>query len=203
MAKPSQPGGLPPYRQDWKRQLLSLRPVEASSEVDTWFRMWRDALQTDDRFKGAGNRFRSGGKAEAEPDDQRLVEWRALLRPKGLRGGLDVDIKLVDKSASYTPLDRNNPGAVGVASDGCVYMLRQWYDTKRIGSKALKAEDLTRLGAPEWAELEFAASKGNVGRGRLYCVLSRLNDSPAEIAQQCFDAISAFHRVSEVAREEF
>ncbi len=178
--------------------------MEASSEVDTWFRMWREALQTDERFQGAGNRFRTGSKVEAVPaEETRLIEWRALLRPKGLRGGLDIDIKLVDKSASYTPLDRNNSGAVGVASDGCTYMLRQWYDSKRIGPKPLKVEDLTRLGAPEWADLEFAASKGNVGRGRLYCVLGRLNDSPADIGQQCFDAISAFHRVSEVAREEF
>ena len=178
--------------------------MEASGEVDAWFRMWREALQTDERFQGAGNRFRTGGKVEAAPGEEtRLVEWRALLRPKGLRGGLDVDIKLVDKSASYTPLDRNNPGAVGVGSDGCIYMLRQWYDSKRIGPKPLKAEDLLRHQAPEWADLEYAASKGNVGRGRLYCVLARLNDSQAEIAQQTFDAVSAFHRVSDIAREEF
>ncbi len=180
--------------------------MEASGEVDAWFRLWREALQKDERFQGAGNRFRTGAKTDTTPDedaDARPVEWRALLRPKGLRGGLDVNIKLVDKSASYTPLDRNNQGAIGVAADGTTYMLRQWYDTKRIGPKVLKAEDLARHQAPEWADLEYAASKGNVGRGRLYCVMARLNDAPADIAQQSFDAVAAFHRVSDIAREEF
>ena len=181
--------------------MLSLRPVEASGEVDALFTQWREALLTDERFKGTGNRFRTGSKTGEET--ARPVEWRALLRPKGLRGGLDVDIKLVEKSASYTPLDRNNGGAVGIAPDGSAFMLRQWYDTKRIGPKPLKAEDLIRHNVPDWVELEYAASKGNIGRGRLYFVLGKLNDTPAEIAQQCFDAITAFHRVGDVSREEF
>ncbi|WP_431267780.1 hypothetical protein [Dankookia sp. P2] len=142
--------------------------------------------------------------AEAAEAVRDGFEWRVTLRPAGLPAGLDFKIRLHDKSASYTPLDRNNPAAFGRdPTTGDTYVLRQWYDTKRIGSRALNAEILAAYDAPPTAELVHAPSQPNPGRGRLYLIVARLTDEPAAIAQQTFDALAGFHRVAATARENF
>lgn len=179
--------------------LLRLQPIENRAEVGALFDSWRQALAGDERFKGARNTFKS------VPDLVKgAFEWRVTLRPTGVPAGLDFVIRLSDVSASYTPLDRGAPGAFGRdPTDGAVYALRQWYDSKRIGSKPLKEENLAHYGAPQSAELHYPTSQGNTGRGRLYLVLARLSDPPAAIGQQCFEALSGFHRVAAAARDDF
>ncbi|WP_043339487.1 hypothetical protein [Belnapia moabensis] len=177
--------------------LLRLQAIESRAEVQALFDTWRRALATDERFKGARNSFKEAG----EPV-KGAFEWRANLRPAGVPAGLDIIIRLNDVSASYTPLDRGASGAFGRdPADGAVYALRQWYDSKRIGSKPLKEESLAQYGAPQSAELHYPASQGNTGRGRLYLVLARLSE-PAAVGQGCFEALSGFHRVAALAREE-
>ena len=177
--------------------LLRLQPIENRAEVQALFEAWRQALATDERFKGARNSFKEAG----EPV-KGAFEWRANLRPAGVPAGLDIIIRLNDVSASYTPLDRGASGAFGRdPADGAIYALRQWYDSKRIGSKPLKEESLAQYGAPQSAELHYPASQGNAGRGRLYLVLARLTE-PAAVGQECFEALSGFHRVAALAREE-
>ncbi len=178
--------------------LLRLQAIENRAEVQALFEAWRRALAGDERFKGARNTFKDAG----EPV-KGAFEWRANLRPTGVPAGLDIVIRLNDVSASYTPLDRGSPGAFGRdTTDGAIYALRQWYDSKRIGSKPLKEESLARFGAPQSAELSHPASQGNAGRGRLYLVLARLSDPAGAVGQQCFDALAGFHRVAATARED-
>lgn len=182
--------------------LLKLQPIENRAEAQALFEAWRRALAGDERFKGARNTFRPEPGAAAEPV-KGAFEWRATLRPAGVPAGLDIVIRLNDVSASYTPLDRGAGGAFGRdPADGATYALRQWYDSKRIGSKPLKEEMLAQFGAPQSAELSYPASQGNAGRGRLYLVLARLSDPAEAIGQQCFEALSGFHRVAAAAREE-
>jgi hypothetical protein len=176
--------------------LLRLQPIESRAEVQALFEAWRQGLAGDERFKGARNSF----KEAAEPV-KGAFEWRANLRPAGVPAGLDIVIRLNDVSASYTPLDRGASGAFGRdTADGAVYALRQWYDSKRIGGKPLKEENLAQFGAPQSAELNYPASQGNTGRGRLYLVLARIGEAGA--GQGCFDALAGFHRVAALAREE-
>ncbi|MBL6457214.1 hypothetical protein JMJ55_17900 [Belnapia sp. T6] len=182
--------------------LLKLQPIEKRTEVAALFETWRSALATDERFRGGRNTFKpaAGSAPEAVKGG---FEWRTTLRPTGLPAGLDIIIRLGDVSASYTPLDRNGSGAFGRdPTDGATYALRQWHDSKRIGSRPLKEETLAQYAAPQSAELFHAASQGNAGRGRLYLVLARLDGPPAEIAQQTFEALSGFHRVAAAARED-
>jgi hypothetical protein len=182
--------------------LLKLQSVENRTDVHALFGQWRRALATDQRFQGARNSLKPEETAAIEAV-KGAFEWRATLRPTGIAAGLDFHIRLIDKSASYTPLDRTNPGALGRdPTDGAVYVLRQWYDTKRIGSRPLKDEALAKYEAPPTAELFHPASQANAGRGRLYLIVAKLNDPAAEIAQQTFDAISGFHRVAAAARED-
>ena len=182
--------------------LLKLQPVENRTEVHALFGQWRRALATDERFQGARNAFKPDETAPIEAV-KGAFEWRVTLRPKGMPAGLDFSVRLIDKSASYTPLDRNNQAAFGRdPADGSVYVLRQWYDTKRIGSRPLKDEALAKYEAPPTAELFHPASQANAGRGRLYLVVAKLSDPEAAIAQQTFDAISGFHRVAAAARED-
>jgi hypothetical protein len=181
--------------------LLRLIPIESRVAVRTLFRTWQAALATDQRFSS----LRKAAVTEAAEAAEAVrdgFEWRATLRPTGLPAGLDFKIRLLDKSASYTPLDRNNQAAFGRdPTNGDTYVLRQWYDTKRIGSRALNAEILAGYDAPPTAELVHAPSQPNPGRGRLYLIVARLTDEPAEIAQQTFEALAGFHRVAGVARE--
>ncbi len=178
--------------------LLRLQAIENRAEVQALFETWREALAGDERFKGARNSFKDAG----EPV-KGAFEWRANLRPVGVPAGLDIVIRLNDVSASYTPLDRGSPGAFGRdLADGAIYALRQWYDSKRIGSKPLKEENLAQYGAPQSAELSYPASQGNAGRGRLYLVLARLTDPAEAVGPFCFEALSGFHRVAAAARED-
>jgi hypothetical protein len=183
--------------------LLRLIPVESRVAVRTLFRTWQAALATDQRFSS----LRKAAVTEAAEVAEAVrdgFEWRATLRPSGLPAGLDFKIRLHDKSASYTPLDRNNQAAFGRdPTNGDTYVLRQWYDSKRIGSRALNAEILASYDAPLTAELVHAPSQPNPGRGRLYLVVAKLNDDPAAVAQQTFDALAGFHRVAAIARENF
>ncbi len=188
------PPALPP--------LLKLQPIENRVEVHALFGHWRQALATDQRFQGARNTFKPDATAAIEPV-KGAFEWRVTLRPAGMPAGLDFSIRLIDKSASYTPLDRNNNAAFGRdPADGATYVLRQWYDTKRIGSRPLKDEALAQYDAPPTADLFHAASHANAGRGRLYLIVARLTDPAAEIAQQTFDALAGFHKVAAAARED-
>jgi hypothetical protein len=183
--------------------LLRLIPVESRAAVRTLFRTWQAALATDQRFSS----LRKAAVTEAAEAAEAVrdgFEWRATLRPSGLPAGLDFKIRLHDKSASYTPLDRNNQAAFGRdPTNGDTYVLRQWYDSKRIGSRALNAEILATSDAPLTAELVHAPSQPTPGRGRLYLVVAKLTDDPAAIAQQTFDALAGFHRVAAIARENF
>jgi hypothetical protein len=185
------------------QNVLKLTPVETRARVGAEFHRWCSVLAADQRFKGKRNKLPA---ADPEPAAGGGVaaafEWRAILQPKGVQGTLDVRIKLIDKSVSYSPLDRNYQGAIGRDAEGGLYVLRQWYDTKRLGSRALTAEDLERYGASPWVELEHAPSKGNAGRNRLYFILAKLTGSPDGIAQQTVEAIEAFHRVADITREE-
>ena len=182
--------------------MLRLQPIENRNDVQALFGQWARALATDERFKGARNAFKPDAAAALEPV-KGAFEWRVTLRPAGITAGLDFNLRLIDKSASYTPLDRTNPGAFGRdPTDGATYALRQWYDTKRIGSRPLKDEALIKYEAPPTAELFHAASHANAGRGRLYLIVARLTDPAAEIAQQTFDAIGGFHKVAAAARED-
>ena len=182
--------------------LLKLQPVENRTEVHALFGQWRRALATDERFQGARNAFKPDETAPIEAV-KGAFEWRVTLRPKGMPAGLDFSVRLIDKSASYTPLDRNNQAAFGRdPATGDTYVLRQWYDTKRIGSRPLKDEALAKYEAPPTAELFHPASQANAGRGRLYLVVAKLSDPEAAIAQQTFDAIGGFHRVAAAARED-
>jgi hypothetical protein len=183
--------------------LLKLQPIEARAEVRTLFHLWRAALATDDRFAALRKLIKPDVPADAEVAKGGF-EWRTTLRPSGLPAGLDFSIRLLDKSASYTPMDRNNQAAFGRdPADGGTYVLRQWYDTKRIGSRALNAEALAKYDAPPTAELYHAASQPNPGRGRLYLIVAKLTDPPAAIAQQTFEALAGFHKVAAQAREDF
>ncbi|MDB5373249.1 MAG: hypothetical protein JWP04_1891 [Belnapia sp.] len=187
--------------------MLRLQPIENRNDVNALFGHWRRALATDERFKGARNSFKPEGSNPGETVPLEAVkgafEWRVTLRPAGITAGLDFNIRLIDKSASYTPLDRTNPGAFGRDPvDGATYALRQWYDTKRIGSRPLKDEALIKYDAPPTAELFHAASHANAGRGRLYLIVAKLTDPAAAIAQQTFDAIGGFHKVAAAARED-
>lgn len=183
--------------------LLRLIPVESRVAVRTLFRAWQAALATDKRFSSL-RKAAATEAAEAAEAVRDGFEWRATLRPTGLPAGLDFKIRLHDKSASYTPLDRNNQAAFGRdPTNGDTYVLRQWYDTKRIGSRALNAEILASYDAPPTAELVHAPSQPNAGRGRLYLVVAKLTDDPAAIAQETFDALAGFHRVAALARENF
>jgi len=115
-------------------------------------RTWHAALAADQRFSS----LRKAAVTEAAEAAEAVrdgFEWRATLRPAGLPAGLDFKIRLHDKSASYTPLDRNNQAAFGRdPTNGDTYVLRQWYDSKRIGSRALNAEILASYDAPPTAE---------------------------------------------------
>ena len=183
--------------------LLRLLPIESRAAVRTLFHGWHAALATDPRFSSL-RKAATGEAAEAAEVVRDGFEWRATLRPAGQPAGLDFKIRLHDKSASYTPLDRNNQAAFGRdPATGDTYVLRQWYDTKRIGSRALNAEILASYDAPPSAELVHAPSQPNPGRGRLYLIVAKLTDAPAEIAQQTFDALAGFHRVAAMARENF
>ncbi|MFC0386308.1 hypothetical protein [Muricoccus vinaceus] len=180
-------------------ELLHLSPVENRAEVRSQFRRWRTALAADKRFPAAG-KPEPAEEAEAVKDG---FQWKLTLRPKGL-AALDFSIRLSEISASYTPLDRNNQAAIGRdRTDGSHYILRQWYDTKRIGSRALNLEALAKYQAPRTAELLHAESKPNPGRGRLYIVVARLNDTDEAIAEQTYAALEAFHRVAAAARADF
>ena len=182
--------------------MLRLQPIENRVDVQALFGQWAKALATDERFKGARNAFKPDAAAPLEAV-KGAFEWRVTLRPAGIAAGLDFNLRLIDKSASYTPLDRTNPGAFGRdPTDGAVYALRQWYDTKRIGSRPLKDEALIKYAAPPTAELFHAASHANAGRGRLYLIVAKLSDPAAEIAQQTFDAITGFHKVAAAARDD-
>lgn len=182
--------------------LLQLSPIENRARVHDLFETWRRALATDPRFATMAKSL----PAEAPPlpaSARDGYEWKVTLRPKGLAAGLDFTIRLLDKSASYTPLDRNNQAAFGVdPTDGATYVLRQWYDTKRIGSRALNAEALARFAAPSSARLTHAPSQPDAGRGRLYLVVAKLTAPAAEIAEATFAALEGFHRVAAAAREE-
>ncbi|MFZ4407289.1 MAG: hypothetical protein ACOYOH_08105 [Paracraurococcus sp.] len=181
-------------------QLLQLRPIESRAAVRELFRGWQAALATDPRFAST----RKGVTTEESEAVRDGFEWRTMLRPTGLPAGLDFSIRLLDRSASYTPLDRNNQAAIGRdPTDGAHYILRQWYDTKRIGRRALTAEALAGFDAPPSAELFHAPSQPNPGRGRLYLIVARLGGEAAEVAQQTFESLSAFHRVAGAARESF
>ena len=183
--------------------LLRLIPVESRAAVRALFQAWHAALATDPRFSSL-RKAAAGEAAEAAEAVRDGFEWRATRRPAGLPAGLDFKIRLHDKSASYTPLDRNNQAAFGRdPTTGDTYVLRQWYDTKRIGSRALNAEILATYDAPLTAELVHAPSQPNPGRGRLYLIVAKLTDNPAAIAQQTYDALAGFHRVAAVARENF
>ena len=181
-------------------ELLSLRPVESRAEVRKQFRRWRAALAADKRFPAAR-------KAEPDEDAEAVkdgFQWRLTLRPTGLPAALDFSIRLVEKSASHTPLDRNNQAAIGRdRTDDSYYILRQWYDTKRIGSRALNAEALAKYGAPRTAELHHEPWLANPGRGRLYLVVARLTDGDEAIAEQTYAALEEFHRVAAAARADF
>ena len=183
--------------------LLRLLPIESRIAVRDLFRAWQAALATDTRFSSL-RKLPVTETAEAAEAVRGGFEWRTTLRPSGLLAGLDFKIRLHDKSASYTPLDRNNQAAFGRdPTDGSIYVLRQWYDTKRIGSRALNAEVLAGFDAPLTAELVHAPSQPNPGRGRLYLVVAKLNAQSADVAQQTFDALAGFHRVAAIARENF
>ena len=186
--------------------LLRLVPIETRAGVREQFRLWRTALATDDRFAAVRKAVAAATPEAAEAAEAARdgFEWKVTLRPSGMPAGLDFKIRLHDKSASYTPLDRNNPAAFGRdPTNGDTYVLRQWYDSKRIGSRALNAEMLAGFDAPPTAELVHAASQPNPGRGRLYLIVARLNDAPAAVAQQTHDALAGFHRVAALARENF
>jgi hypothetical protein len=182
--------------------LLPLHPIETPPRVHALFESWRRALATDKRFSTMAKSL----KPETPPLPSAAkggYEWRATLRPSGLPAGLDFVIRLVDKSASYTPLDRNSQAAFGVdGTDGATYVLRQWYDTKRIGSsRPLNAEALAQFEAPPSAVLFHAPSQPDAGRGRLYLIVAKLTAPPEEIAEQTFNAMAGFHRVAAAARE--
>jgi hypothetical protein len=184
------------------QDLLVLNPIENRTRVHALFEAWRRALATDKRFATLAKSLKPEPPAVPEATKGGF-EWRTTLRPAGLPAGLDFNIRLIDKSASYTPLDRNNQAAFGIdPADGTTYVLRQWYDTKRIGSRPLKAEALAKYAAPPSAELFHPASQPNPGRGRLYLIVAKLSDPPAEIAQQTFDALAGFHKVAGAARED-
>lgn len=183
--------------------LLQLRPIETPARVHELFETWRRALATDKRFATMAKTL----KPETPPLPELNkggYEWRVTLRPAGLPAGLDFAIRLIDKSASYTPLDRNNQAAFGVdPTDGATYVLRQWYDTKRIGSsRPLNAEALAHFDAPPSAQLFHPPSQPDAGRGRLYLIVAKLTSPPAEIAEQTYTALQGFHRVAAAAREE-
>jgi len=178
---------------------LQLSPVENRAEVRNQFRRWRTALAADKRFPAA----RKPEPADEAEEVKDGFQWKLTLRPTGQPAALDFSIRLVEVSASYTPLDRNNQAAIGRdRTDGSYYILRQWYDTKRIGSRALNAEALAGYNAPRPADLLHAPSKPNAGRGRLYLVVARLNDTDEAIAEQTYAALSAFHRVAGAARAD-
>lgn len=179
---------------------IELSPVENRTEVRNHFRRWRKALAADARFPAA-RRPEPEDEAEAVKDG---FQWKLTLRPAGQAAALDFSIRLLEKSASYTPLDRNNQAAIGRdRADGRFYILRQWYDTKRIGSRALNAEALAGYDAPRPADLLHAESKPNAGRGRLYLVVACLDDTDEAIAEQTHAALGAFHRVAKAARADF
>ncbi|GGC50973.1 hypothetical protein GCM10011504_31710 [Siccirubricoccus deserti] len=185
-----------------QQELLVLNPIENRTRVHALFETWRRALATDKRFATLAKSLKPEPPAEPEATKGGF-EWRTTLRPTGLPAGLDFSIRLIDKSASYTPLDRNNQAAFGVdPTDGATYVLRQWYDTKRIGSRPLKAEALAKYAAPPSAELYHAPSQPNPGRGRLYLIVAKLTDPPEAIAQQTFEALAGFHKVAAAARED-
>ena len=180
--------------------LIRLSPIESRLEVRKQFRAWRTALATDKRF-AAARKAEPADEAEATKDG---FQWKLTLRPTGLPAALDFTIRLIEKSASYTPLDRNNPAAIGRdPADDSYYILRQWYDTKRIGSRALNAEALAKYDAPQTAELFHAASQPNPGRGRLYLVVARVTDPAEAICEQTYEALAGFHRVAALARADF
>jgi hypothetical protein len=198
-------------------ELLNLRPIENAQEVQRLFALWRGALLADPRFKGGSNKFLpqaatngdqvSPGQPESEPAPVAASDaappncaWRATLRPKSMAASLDVHVKLDYRSKSFTPLDRNNQGAFGRSAEGHTFVLRQWYDSKRIGRRPLMATDLTEHGAPPSAALFHDPSRGDAGRGRLYLVVARLTDPPLDIAEQTFAAIAAFHQVAAAAQ---
>ena len=186
--------------------LLRLVPLESRAAVREQFRVWRLALATDKRFAAVRKAVDAATPeaAEAAEATRDGFEWKVTLRPTGMPSGLDFVIRLLDRSASYTPLDRNNAAAFGRdPTDGSVYVLRQWYDTRRIGRRALNAEILASYDAPPSAELVHAPSQPNPGRGRLYLIVAKLNAPEAEVAQQTYDALAGFHRVAAVARENF
>jgi hypothetical protein len=196
-------------------ELLDLRPIENAQEVQRLFALWRGALLADSRFKGGSNRFlpqavldKDGpDQPDSEPAplasgdaEQAISAWRATLRPKGMTASLDFHVKLDYRSKSFTPLDRNNQGAFGRSAEGDTFVLRQWYDSKRIGRRALTTADLTEHGAPPSATLFHDPSRDDAGRGRLYLIVARLTDPPSDIAEQTFAAIAAFHQVAAAAQ---
>ncbi len=178
-----------------------LRPIENRASVRANFQTWLAALAADDRFAAIRGRVLAEATEEAEIDKDGF-RWHVTLRPTGIKAGINFTIRLHNRSASFSPLDRNSQTAFGSATDGAVYVLRQWHDTKRIGSRPLHAEDLVRYHAPIRADL-VNTGQSDVGRGRLYMVVAKLTDPPAEVARQTFDAMTAFHRVAEQARAEF
>ena len=178
-----------------------LRPIESRAEVRAQFHAWLAALAVDDRFAALRKHLPEAASADAEIDRDGF-RWRVMLRPTGIKAGLDFTIRLHDKSASLTPLDRNNQAAFARAADGAVYVLRQWYDTKRIGSRSLRGEELVKYQAPPPADLANSA-QSDAGRGRPYMVVAKLTDPPAEVARQTFDALTTFHRVAEQARADY
>lgn len=182
--------------------LLALRPVENRAAVRDLHATWRAALAMDERFAGARKPLTAVTPPGAE-EIKAGFEWRLTLRPIGLPAGLDFSIRLLDRSASYTPLDRNNQAAFGRdLTDGATYVLRQWYDTKRIGRRPLNGEALARYAAPPSADLFHPASQPNAGRGRLYLIVAKLNEAPALIAEQTYAALAGFHRVASQARRD-
>jgi hypothetical protein len=187
--------------------LRELKPIENRTEVRCLFWKWLAALAADRRF--ASMKAKTPETAEeveaaiGAEESKGGFEWRTTLRPAGLPAGLDLGIRLIEKSASFTPLDRNNQAAFGRdPSDGSTYLLRQWYDTRRIGSRPLNAEALARFDAPPSAALFHAASHADAGRGRLYLIVAGMDRPAAEIAQQTYDALAGFHRVAATARKE-
>ncbi|TCZ65915.1 hypothetical protein [Roseicella aquatilis] len=182
--------------------LLALRPVETRTEVRALFSAWHAALAADERFAAVRKHLLPGPSAEAE-EVKGGFEWRVTLRPTGLPAGLDFSIRLLDRSASYTPLDRNNQAAFGRdLTDGATYVLRQWYDSKRIGRRPLSAEALAGYDAPPSAELFHPPSHPNPGRGRLYLIVAKLTDPAGAIADQTYAALAGFHRVAGAARQD-
>jgi hypothetical protein len=186
-----------------RHPLLALRPIENRAEVRALFAGWRAALATDDRFAAVRRTLQPEPLPEAE-EAKDGFQWRMTLRPTGQPAGLDFSIRLHDKSASYTPLDRNNQAAFGRdPTDRAIYALRQWYDTKRIGSRALNAEALARYAAPPSAELFHPPSQPNPGRGRLYLIVAKLTDPADAIAEQTYAALTGFHKVASEGRRDF